>query len=63
VSAPKRLQRLVTATLLGMRWNLKRYYAAGDLHFITCSCFRFQRADRTQTHREAALHAPGSVRV
>lgn len=23
-----------------MPWNLKRYYGAGDLHFITCSCYR-----------------------
>ena len=22
--------------------NLKRYYGAGDLHFITCSCYRRQ---------------------
>src|SRR6202140_1299622 len=25
-----------------MRHNLKRYYGAGDLHFITCSCYRRQ---------------------
>ncbi len=25
-----------------MRRNLKRYYGAGDLHFITCSCYRRQ---------------------
>jgi REP-associated tyrosine transposase len=25
-----------------MRSNLKRYYGAGDLHFITCSCYRRQ---------------------
>ena len=23
-----------------MPWGLKRYYGAGDLHFITCSCQR-----------------------
>jgi REP element-mobilizing transposase RayT len=23
-----------------MPWSLKRYYGAGDLHFITCSCYR-----------------------
>ena len=25
-----------------MRRNLKRYSGAGDLHFITCSCYRRQ---------------------
>ena len=25
-----------------MRRNLKRYYGAGHLHFITCSCYRRQ---------------------
>jgi putative transposase len=25
-----------------MRGNLKRYHGAGDLHFITCSCYRRQ---------------------
>jgi len=25
-----------------MPWNLKRYYGSGDLHFITCSCYRRQ---------------------
>ena len=23
-----------------MPWGLRRYYGAGDLHFITCSCYR-----------------------
>jgi len=23
-----------------MPWNLKRYYGQGDLHFITCTCYR-----------------------
>ena len=25
-----------------MPWNLTRYYGNGDLHFITCSCYRRQ---------------------
>ena len=25
-----------------MPWGLKRYYGAGDLHFITCSCYQRQ---------------------
>ena len=25
---------------LFMPWSLRRYYGAGDLHFITCSCYR-----------------------
>jgi putative transposase len=25
-----------------MPWGLKRYYGAGDLHFITCSCYHRQ---------------------
>src|ERR1700688_721885 len=34
----------VLASLLfyAMRRNLKRYYGAGDLHFMTCSCYRRQ---------------------
>lgn len=33
-----------------MRHNLKRYYGAGDLHFITCSCY----------HRQPLLGTPHS---
>jgi putative transposase len=38
VTAPTSLRRYSVA----MRRNLKRYYGAGDLHFITCSCYRRQ---------------------
>jgi len=32
-----------------MRRNLKRFYGAGDLHFITCSCYRRQPLVGTST--------------
>ena len=40
--AASQRSHLAAATLPGMPWNLKRYYGAGDLHFITCSCYRRQ---------------------
>jgi hypothetical protein len=40
--APSPRQHPDAATLIGMPWNLKRYYGSRDLHFITCSCYRRQ---------------------
>jgi len=38
-----------------MRRNLKRYYGAGDLHFITCSCYRRQPLLGTPRLRDLLL--------
>jgi putative transposase len=38
-----------------MRHNLKRYYGAGDLHFITCSCYRRQPLLGTPQRRDLFL--------
>ncbi|MBZ5613004.1 MAG: transposase [Acidobacteriia bacterium] len=38
-----------------MRRNLKRYYGAGDLHFITCSCYRRQPLLGTAHRRDLLL--------
>ena len=38
-----------------MRRNLKRYYGAGDLHFITCSCYRRQPLLGTARRRDFFL--------
>ncbi|SRR5258708_836223 len=38
-----------------MRRNLKRYYGAGDLHFITCSCYRRQPLFGTARRRDLLL--------
>jgi len=35
--------------------NLKRYYGAGDLHFITCSCYQRQPILGTPTRRDLFL--------
>jgi hypothetical protein len=39
----------------GMWRNLKRYYGAGDLHFITCSCYRRQPLLGTARRRDLLL--------
>ena len=36
---PSHLQNLFPGILPDVRQNLKRYYGAGHLHFITCSCY------------------------
>jgi len=59
----------VLASLLfyAMRRNLKRYYGAGDLHFITCSCYRRQpllgTARRRRNPSQASFfdHAPQHI--
>jgi putative transposase len=38
-----------------MRRNLKRYYGAGDLHFITCSCYQRRPLLGTPRRRDLFL--------
>ena len=38
-----------------MRRNLKRYYGSGDLHFVTCSCYRRQPLLGTARRRDLLL--------
>jgi hypothetical protein len=45
-----------------MRRNLKRYYGAGDLHFITCSCYRRQPWLGTARRRDLFLTVVEQVR-
>ncbi len=45
-----------------MRRNLKRYYGAGDLHFITCSCYRRQPLLGTPRRRDLLLTVLEQVR-
>jgi putative transposase len=40
---------------VAMRRTLKRYYGAGDLHFITCSCYRRQPLLGTPRRRDLFL--------
>jgi hypothetical protein len=42
--------------------NLKRYYGAGDLHFITCSCYRRQPLLGTARRRDFFLTVLEQVR-
>jgi putative transposase len=51
VTAPTSLRHYPVA----MRRNLKRYYGAGDLHFITCSCYRRQPLLSTARSRDLFL--------
>ena len=45
-----------------MRHNLTRYYGAGDLHFITCSCYRRQPFLGTGQRRDLFLTVLEQVR-
>ena len=45
-----------------MPWNLKRYYGAGDFHFITCSCYRRQPLLGTAQRRDLFLTVLEQVR-
>jgi putative transposase len=45
-----------------MRRNRKRYYGAGDLHFITCSCYRRQPLLGTPRRRDLFLAVLEQVR-
>ncbi len=42
--------------------DLKRYYGAGDLHFITCSCYRRQPLLGTSPRRDLFLKVLEQVR-
>jgi putative transposase len=46
-----------------MRRNLKRYYGAGNLHFITCSCYRRQPLLATPRRRNLLLTVLEQVRT
>jgi putative transposase len=46
-----------------MRRNLKRYYGAGNLHFITCSCYRRQPLLATPRRRDLLLTVLEQVRT
>jgi len=39
-----------------MPWGLKRYYGAGHLHFITCSCYRRLPLLKTPRRRDLFLN-------
>jgi len=45
-----------------MPWGLKRYYGAGDLHFITCSCYQRQPLLGTAQRRNLFLVVLEQVR-
>jgi len=45
-----------------MRRNLKRFYGAGDLHFITCSCYRRQPVLGSAPRRDLFLTVLEQVR-
>jgi len=45
-----------------MRRNLKRYYGAGDLHFIICSCYRRQPLLGSARRRDLLLTVLEQVR-
>jgi hypothetical protein len=45
-----------------VRHNLHRYYGAGDLHFITCSCYRRQPLLGSPRRRDLFLRVLEQVR-
>ena len=45
-----------------MPWGLKRYLGAGDLHFVTCSCYRRQPFLGTARRRDLFLKVLEQVR-
>src|SRR5277367_3748828 len=54
------VRRVTAHTLIypysqGMNPKLKRYYGAGDLHFVTCSCYRRQPLLVTAERRDLFL--------
>jgi len=50
--APSPREQTSSATFVIMPRNLTRYYGAGDLHFITCSCYRRQPLLGTKQRRD-----------
>ena len=59
-SSPRR--PATTASLFPMWTKPKRYYGAGHLHFITCSCFRRQPRLGTARRRDLFLTVLEQVR-
>jgi hypothetical protein len=49
--------------LEAMRRKLKRYYGAGDLHFITCSCYHRQPLLGTPHRRDLFLTVLEQMRI
>jgi REP element-mobilizing transposase RayT len=49
-------------TISPVPWGLKRYYGAGDLHFITCSCYRRQPLLGTAKARDSFLQVLEIIR-
>ena len=45
-----------------MPWGLKRFYGSGDLHFITCSCYRRQAFLSSAQRRDLFLAVLEQVR-
>ena len=45
-----------------MPWGLKRYYGAGDLHFITASCYHRQPILASPRHRDLFVQVLEQVR-
>jgi putative transposase len=45
-----------------MPWGLQRWHGGGDLHFITCSCYRRQPVLRTARRRDLFLKVLEQVR-
>jgi REP element-mobilizing transposase RayT len=45
-----------------MLWGLKRFYGSGDLHFISCSCYRRQALLASERRRDLFLVVLEQVR-
>ena len=56
-------RRSFHATLMSVRHNFHRYYGAGDLHYITCSCYRRQPWLGTPRRRDLFLKVLEQVRM
>jgi REP-associated tyrosine transposase len=59
---PSLRRERLAATLPNMRSRFERYYGAGDLHFITCSCYRRQPLLATPHSRDLLLNVLEQVR-
>jgi putative transposase len=60
--APSQREPFNPVTLTTMPWNLTRYYGNGDLHFITCSCYRRQPLLGSARRRDLFLTVLEKVR-
>ena len=47
---------------MSVPWGLKRFHGAGDLHFITASCYRRQPYLRLASHRDLFVRVLEQVR-